>query len=309
MLKRMPFARQTSLAAGLLWLAASACSASSRPAEPIDCSAGDAYEFSAPLRAFEIPDEAWFSGADPTGSSATPIPTALDPACAAGGTTGAGGTDTGGTTAIAGTAGSATGSASISVTIEPVEGGGRCGSQNAMVLRSAGHTDWGSVFGDWKLASAPGTAFCDTCGPWNGTGYEGIAVWARAKNGDKSVSVLLDTWQTSASGTTEADAALVCKIDCSASSGTRSLDETGNVLSQTYVSPPGSCGNSFQRNLNLTEQWQLVLLPFKSFYQELKPNMVTGAMDLAHINGFSLRPAKEANVEIWVDDIAFYKRK
>lgn len=297
--------RQTSLAAGLLWLAASACSASTRPVEPLDCTAADAYELSPSLRVFEVADDIWFNGADPTGSTALPTPVAPDPACATGGT---GGTDAG-TATTAGTAGTATGSASISVTIEPVEGGGRCGSQNAMVLRSAGHTDWGSVFGDWKLASAFGTAFCDACGPWNGTGYEGIAVWARAKSGDQAVTVLLDTWQTSAAGTTEADDPLVCKVDCNASSGTRSLDETGNVLSQTYVSPPGSCGNSFQRVLNLTDQWQLVLLPFKSFYQERKPNMIKGAMDVAHINGFSLRPAKEATVEIWVDDIAFYKKK
>jgi len=304
MLKRMPWHRQTSVFAGLLWLAASACSASTRPPVPIDCGQADAYELSAPLRVFEVQDDIWYNGADGTGTRTLPTPAPLNAACATGGTTGAGGT-----AATAGTAGAATGSASISVTIEPIEDGGRCGSQNAMVLRSAGHTDWGSVFGDWKLASAAGTAFCDACGPWNGTGYEGIAVWARAKNGDKSVTVLLDTWQTSAAGTTDADAALVCKIDCSASSGTRSLDETGNILSQSYVSPPGSCGNSFQRDLNLTDEWQLVLLPFKSFYQERKPNIVSGAMDVAHINGLSLRPAKEANVEIWVDDIAFYKRK
>lgn len=301
MLKRMPSPWQVPIAAGLVWLAGSACSASSRPAVPIDCNAGDAYELSAPLRVFDIADDVWFSGADLTGSNAAPAPAAPSLGC----TGGTGGTSA---TATAGTGGSATGSASISVAIEPIEGG-RCGSQNAMVLRSAGHTDWGSLFGDWKLASAPGTAFCDACGPWNGTGYEGIAVWARAKSGDQSVTVLLDTWQTSAAGTTEADDPLVCKVDCSASSGTRSLDETGNILSQTYVSPPGTCGNSFQRVLSLSEEWQLVLLPFNSFYQELKPNMIKGAMDVAHINGFSLRPAKEATVEIWLDDIAFYKKK
>lgn len=299
--KRMPYSWQTPITASLLWLVASACSASSRPAPPIDCTAGDAYELSAPLRVFDIADDAWFSGADPTGSNAPPVVAPLDPACA-GGTGGTSATET------AGTGGSSTGPASISVAIEPIDGG-RCGSQTAMVLRSAGHNDWGSLFGDWKLASAPGTAFCDTCGPWNGSGYEGLAIWARAGNGDKSFTVLLNTWQTSSAGTTEADAALVCKVDCNSSSGTRTIDEAGNTLSQSYVSPPGTCGNSFQRVLTLTEQWQLVLLPFSSFYQDLKPNAISGEMDVAHINGLLFRAAKEANLEIWVDDIFFYKKK
>jgi hypothetical protein len=299
--KRMPSPWQVPFAAGLVWLAGTSCSASSRPAVPIDCNAGDAYELSAPLRVFDIADDVWYSGADLTGSNAAPAPAAPSLGCSGG---------TGGTsaTATAGTGGSATGSASTSVAIEPIEGG-RCGSQNAMVLRSAGHTDWGSLFGDWKLASAPGTAFCDACGPWNGSGYEGLAIWARAGDGDKSFTVLLDTWQTSAAGTTEADAGLVCRVDCNAGSGTRTIDEAGNTLSQTYVSPPGTCGNGFQRVVTLTEQWQLVLLPFKSFYQDLKPNVISGEMDLAHINGLTFRTAKEADVEIWVDDIYFYKRK
>jgi hypothetical protein len=304
MSKRMPSRRQIPLVASFVWLAASACSASSRPETPIDCNAGDAYELSAPLRVFEIADEVWFSGADPTGTRTTPVAAAPNAACSS-----SGGAGTGGSAAVV-VAGASTGSASISVAVEPIEGGGRCGSANAMVLRSAGHNDWGSLFGDWKLASAPGTAFCDTCGPWNGSGYDGLAIWARvAEFGDKSVTVLLDTWQTSASGTSEADAALVCKVDCSSMSGTRTIDEAGNTLSQSYVSPPGTCGNGFQRVLTLTAQWQLVLLPFKSFYQDLKPNAISGAMDVAHINGLTFRTAKEANVEIWVDDIAFYKHK
>ena len=294
---------------GLLCLLGTACSASTRPVQVTDCNAAEGYELSTPLRVFEIADEAWFSGGDPTGSTVAPVIEATNTECGTGGTAGSSGTA--GATGVAGVStGGSTGTASLSVSVEPIENGGRCGSLNAMVLRSAGHTDWGSVFGDWKLASAPGTAFCDTCGPWNGTGYEGLAIWARSgTTGDKSVSVLLDTWQTSASGTTAADAALVCKVDCSAGSGTRSIDEAGNVTSQAYVSPPGTCGNGFQRTLTVTAQWQLYFLPFSSFYQELKPNLAPGGLDPSHINGLTVRTAKEAGVELWIDDIAFYRRK
>src|SRR5690242_3311569 len=105
--KRMPSPWQTPITASLLWLVASACSASSRPAPPIDCTAGDAYELSAPLRVFDIVDDVWFSGADPTGSNAPPVVSPLSAACTAGGAGGTSATET------AGTGGSSTGPASI----------------------------------------------------------------------------------------------------------------------------------------------------------------------------------------------------
>lgn len=302
---------QLPLGATLSCLLGTACSASTRTAEVTDCNAAAAYELSTLLRTFEVSNEDWFSGGDPTGSTTKPVIEALSAECSTGGTQGAAGsTSTGAAAGTGGAGGSGTGSATLSVAIQPIEDAGRCGSLNALVLRSSGHTDWGSVFGDWRLASAPGTAFCDNCGPWDGTGYEGIAFWARSSdNGDKSVTLLLDTWQTSSSGTENVDPALVCKFDCSAGSGTRSRDEAGNVTSQTYVSPPGSCGNSFQRLLSFTSDWQFYVVPFSSFYQELKPNLSADGVNPAHINGLSIRPAKEASVEIWLDDISFYRRK
>jgi hypothetical protein len=308
-MKRVTLDRQRRLSAGILCLLATACSASTRPVQVTDCSAAEGYELSPPLRAFETADEAWFSGGDPTGSTTAPVVATANPECGTGGSDG-----TAGSSGVSGAGGSnaagSSGRTLLSVTVEPIEDGGRCGSMNAMVLRSAGHNDWGSLFGDWKLASAPGTAFCDTCGPWNGTGYEGLAIWARSSvTTDKTVTILLDTWQTSASGTSGVDPALVCKVDCSADSGTRSRDESGNVTSQTYVSPPGTCGNGFQRTLTVTAHWQLYFLPFSSFYQDLKPNLAPGGVDPSHINGLTVRTGKEAIVELWIDDIAFYRRK
>jgi hypothetical protein len=178
------------------------------------------------------------------------------------------------------------------------------------VLRSAGHTDWGSLFGDWKLASPPDTAFCANCGPTDASGYDGLAFWARSAGGDSGVTLLVDTWQTSASGTDGiAAAGEVCKLDCNAGSGTQSRDAAGVITSQTYVSPPGTCGNSFQRQLQVTNQWRLYLLPFSSFYQDLKPNRSASGLDPQHINGLTIRTAKEASVELWIDDISFYKHK
>lgn len=292
--RRVSIPWRTPLAASLSAFVLSACSASpARTLPGVDCNAGSGYELSPPERTFEEGgDQLWYSGADGTGTTAPAVAT-VDPAC--GGGAGSPATPAAGTGGVGGS-----GPASISVALEPIEGE-RCGSRHAMVLRSAGHTDWGSVFGDWVLASAGAD--------WDASGFEGIAIWARAGAGDRAVTLLLDTWQTSASGTSAADvdAGLVCRVDCNGGSGTQTIDEAGNVTSQTYVSPPGTCGNSFARVIELTTDWQLHLLPFSSFHQELKPNMVAGGLDPSHINGITIRVAKEASVELWIDDIAFYR--
>jgi hypothetical protein len=121
---------------------------------------------------------------------------------------------------------------------------------------------------------------------------------------------VLDTWQTSAAGTQGVAApGEACWVDCSAGSGTQAIDENGNILSQSYVSPPGSCGNSFLFTLAVTDQWQLYTVPFSAFFQELKPNLRPEGVNPAHVNGFSVRMPKEANIALWIDDLAFYKRK
>lgn len=283
-------------AAGFVWLAASACSATaSRAPEATDCSATAAYELKS-LAQFEPGEEmSWFNSGDPTGQSA-PTTEGVDesPCGATGGSSGAG---AGGAATAGGGAGGGA-SASNSVAFEPIDGG-RCGSTQALVMRSRGHTDWGSLFGNWRIAQTP----------WDGAGYEGVAFWARS-DGDHSATLVLDTWQTSAAGSEGvAQPGETCWVDCSAGSGTQAIDENGNILSQSYVSPPGSCGNSFLYTLTVTDKWQLYAVPFESFFQELKPNLNPEGVDPTHINGFSLRMAKEAGIALWLDDLAFYRKK
>lgn len=296
MLKPVTAAWRAPLALGFVWLAASACSATeSRTPEPVDCSSADAYELKS-LMTFEAGEEmTWFPSGDPTGQVA-PSPQGTDTsACAAGGTGGA----------AAGAAGGGTGgiptrdTVTTTVAYEPIDGG-RCGSAQALAMRSTGHTDWGSVFGNWKVSQSN----------WDGAGYEGFMFWARSV-GDHSVTLALDTWQTSSEGAAAAGAqpGEVCLLDCNAGSGTQAIDDNGNILSQSYVSPPGTCGNSFQYTLTTTEKWQLYKVPFKSFFQELKPNLVAGGVNPAHINGFAFRIPKEAGIELWVDDVALYRKK
>ena len=78
-------------------LLGTACSASTRTAEVTDCNAASGYELSAPLRTFEVSNEDWFSGGDPTGSTTKPVIEAVSAQCSTGGSEGtAGTTSTGG---------------------------------------------------------------------------------------------------------------------------------------------------------------------------------------------------------------------
>jgi hypothetical protein len=116
---------------------------------------------------------------------------------------------------------------------------------------------------------------------------------------DKTVSVLIDTAQTA----TESDQ---CKLDCTGG-GTTTTDENGNVLSQSHVPEPGTCGNSFRRPVTVTENWELYLLPFDSFYQDRLPNMAPEGLDPTSIYHLTIRAEKEARLELWIDDIGFYR--
>ncbi len=294
MLKRVPLVRQAGWLAGLAWLTCACSATSPRPPVPVDCAAGDGYELQSMLL-FEPGEEmTWFASGDPTGQRA-PSPQAEDTTgCATGG---AGGSSSS-AAAGSGTAGLASASAVTSAAFEPIDGG-RCGSTQALVIRSRGHTDWGSLVGNWKIAQTA----------WEAAGYEGIAFWARAF-GDSSATLVLDTWQTSAAGTAGiAQPGEVCIVDCSAGSGTQAIDESGNILTQSYVSPAGTCGNSFQYTLTVTDDWRLYVIPFEAFFQERKPNMSASGLDPSHINGFSFRMAKESGIELWLDDVALYRKK
>lgn len=274
----------------LLTMSQGCAGVADRKLEPVDCSATDGYDLSI-KDDFEtgMSPGNWFSAGDGTGQLAYVAPP-ISTWC-------------GGTTPVPGPT-----APGVVTTVEFAGiDGGRCGSSQALHLLSFGHNDWGSFFGNWSIAQTTSDQSL------NGSGYAGLTFWARRNGGDAGITLAIDTWQTAppATGATiEADDE-VCKPDCNAGSGsgTQSVDASGNILSQSYVSPPGSCGNSFQRTVVLSENWQLYLLPFSSFFQDLKPNMSPNGLNPKHINGLLFRVPKESRVDIWIDDVGFYKRK
>jgi hypothetical protein len=69
------------------------------------------------------------------------------------------------------------------------------------------------------------------------------------------------------------------------------------------------CGNTFRRPLVVTENWELYFLPFDSFSQDPLPSRSPTGMDTSAIYQFGFQIPKEANLELWIDDITFYRRR
>lgn len=266
-------------------LGASACGDfPDREALPLDCSVEDTYELSV-LRPFDdVGTGTWFSADDQTGyvPCGEGIPVEQDPSVPV--DENAPCLEPGPRAAVA------------TATIEALPDGDRCGDVNAAVLRAERNHDWGSIFGDYDLASI--TA------PRDASEYEGVALWARASVGtDKGVLVLLDDQYTTA-------AAGICD-EPEVVEGTRGpelVGQPGVVLPGT-VPKENDCGNSFQRVLTVTERWQLHLLPFSSFSQDPLPNRRLSGIDSSALYGMVFRAPKAARLELWIDDIAYYRRR
>ena len=191
---------------------------------------------------------------------------------------------------------------------------------NALVLESRGHTDWGSLFADYGLAGSPNN-FIEYW-PALGTGYDGIAIIAKSpEHHDKSVTILLDDIRTTQITIPVPDGfppyspvagyqpgPEECEVICPDPNSVVIIDPVTNLpIGQGSVPPPGSCGNSFRRSLTVAEHWQLYLLPWNTFVQDRFPNASPTGIDPSQIRRITIRAEKEADLELWIDEIAFYR--
>lgn len=194
-----------------------------------------------------------------------------------------------------------------------LEDGPRCGSEYALRLTAERNNDWGCLFGDWSLAQ-------DTD---DRTGWDGIALWARAAPGTtKSVLVLLNDKYTGNITTEDEDgnavpdpnheSACVEEEDLGPGQGTTVNQVTGQQGSTSVnvsgrVPSEDACGNSYQKLLTVTERWQLYFLPFDSFTQDQLPNRRIEGIDTSSLRGLIIRAPKAAKLDLWIDDLSYYR--
>jgi hypothetical protein len=194
--------------------------------------------------------------------------------------------------------------------VEAISGGARCGSTAALVLRSTGANDWGTIFG------------FNNFGPRDEHLFEGMAFWARAPgNTSKGFTILLDD-----PNTTVTTGGYCIGVDGGTQSQTSPTATPGPGAQATAsvggTSPlPFQCGNSYSAVVTVTSEWKLYPIPFTKFTQTATPNRVPNVYltDAGAVTGTGLitsnlvnlviRFPKESQVELWLDNLSFYNRK
>ncbi len=87
-------------------------------------------------------------------------------------------------------------------------------------------------------------------------------------------------------------------------------DAEGNiVLASGAEIERDECGNPFRRRLLTSSDWQLYILPWDSFYQEPQNNRLPDGIDPSVILEFTVVAPRESNLELWLDDFAFYRNR
>lgn len=206
----------------------------------------------------------------------------------------------------------------LSLTLATPPGGTRCGSMEAMEIQSSGNNDWGSLTGFSNFGSVDASA------------YEGISLWAEAPgSSNRAFTMLLDDPNTYNMNMTPMPPIYYCTPVPTEDGGTgvqvTIIDSvTGMVLSSgtsTAPVPPDGCGNDYSTVVQVTGVWQFYTIPFGDFQQSNMQNKVpngalgvTGtapgtALITSALKTFTLRFPKGIYTNLWVDDIAFYRKK
>jgi hypothetical protein len=268
---------------------------------PTDCTVDDGYEFQT-IDDFSK-DNFWFVAPDYVSDAAVPPPDAEK--------------------TIAGGGGSKY-VASQSVSLATIPDGPMCGNATAGVFRASHNNDWGGLFGMWSFSDTT------TDNRQNASQYQGISFWARAPgNTSKGFTLLLDDDNTkvSAVGHKCRDYGIDGGVG-SASSTTTSFTDPGTGTpitgsSNTRAAYTDECGNGYYVVLQVTSDWRFYTIPWSQFQQNFTPNRVPNAAlaatpgDLdagttiltAALRGIGIRLPREAEMELWLANLAFYRKQ
>jgi hypothetical protein len=199
---------------------------------------------------------------------------------------------------------------SISMGVETIDDGPRCGSSKAaLVFRAANCNDWGALFGFSNF------------GPRDESAYEGMSFWARSPgNTGKNLTIVMDDANTaSADGSN-------CRVYDGGAPGqatASTMAPDGTLISGTTseASQPDQCGNAYTMVVVLTGDWRFYTIPWSEFTQTAQPNRVPSAaltetggvpgtgLLTSKIWNLILRVPKESRSELWIDNFGFYRKK
>jgi hypothetical protein len=201
---------------------------------------------------------------------------------------------------------------SISLSVDPIEGGSRCGSSKAALVFHAAHcNDWGALVGFSNF------------GPRDESAYEGMSFWARSPgNTGKGFSIVMDdantVGNTAGANCTNYDGGSPGQV----TAGTYD-PATGTPISGSTgaAALPDQCGNSYSAVVAVTGVWRFYTIPWSEFTQLAQPNRVPNSA-LTQTGGVPgtglltsklwtliLRLPKESETDLWLDNLSFYRKK
>ncbi len=205
----------------------------------------------------------------------------------------------------------------------------------SLVFHSEGCTYWGSNASHTtpdapvdKLTNPSSCQYWEASkleqptGWWDGSGYEGIAVWARTPGvSNHSVYLTFNNADTEIVNPTfcnfpRTPAASRCfspPVDATAGLGATILDfQTGTATAggvQARIPQEGECGNAFQHYLETTSDWQLYTIPFDELWQLPYPNRSSTGFDSSTLLQIGVVFPKEVKTELWITNFRFYRHK
>jgi hypothetical protein len=225
---------------------------------------------------------------------------------------------------------------------------GRCGDTQYLRLKASGHNFWGAGFGDWghnpDTGRADGEGY-EGISFW--VRSEPNTETTFMLNVDDGRTIVLPPELpdcVSADGQADAGSAMDCPPPDAlpvATDADQDLDGDGFVgpgdiargtrcrlpppqelgdaacyngginppAAATRVPEPDECGNAFHVVIHTTTEWQFVRIPFQDLVQWPCPNRLDGGIDPADIAKFEVLFDQGTHYDVWIDNIAFYRKK
>ncbi|MBN1606574.1 MAG: carbohydrate binding domain-containing protein [Polyangiaceae bacterium] len=81
----------------------------------------------------------------------------------------------------------------------------------------------------------------------------------------------------------------------------------GQIMLGGTVLDKYDCGHEFNTIISTTKEWQLYLVPFDDLRQVRSANWNPAGFDRSGLWSFVIRTPREAQMELWLDDVAFYR--
>jgi hypothetical protein len=200
----------------------------------------------------------------------------------------------------------------------PAEGlGNEIPHEQALVIRYGKHDSWGGRYSNWNWFGTPqSTRLLDVLGEGAGDAqdYEGIALWAKAgPASDRFTYVLLDDASSAdhEGGNCVEPVATIEGADADQQQVIVSSDpnvDTSTSAPQGAVPDESHCNNSYRQLMQVSDRWELHLLPFEDFYQDKLPNHQSqGIGTMLHKLSFEF--SRGNSMELWIDQIMLYRRR